>query len=141
MITDRKSLTIIRNDYCKIISVSNQKKETLQDYVLRVRNEKNLSTTDVQNNSNRKISSSYITRIENEPNKKVSPEKLQALAKGLGVPEYEILEVAGFTAPSANPVLDEALGFFSGFEELDEEDREDFKPTLVMIANEIRRKL
>ena len=90
MLLIRKSITTVRNDYCNVISVSNQKTESLQEYVQRVRREKNLSTTDVERNSSKQISSSYVTRIENEPNKKVSPEKLRALAKGLSVPEYEI---------------------------------------------------
>lgn len=68
--------------------------EDLAQYVRRVRTEKGLSTTDVENNSSRKISDAYVTQIENRRVKNVSPEKLQALAKGLRVPEDEVFAVA-----------------------------------------------
>ena len=138
-----KSLTKVSNDYCNVFSVSNQKTETLQEYVQRVRNEKKLSTTDVERNSNKQISSSYVTRIENEPNKKVSPEKLQALAKGLDVPEHELLTVAGFKnsfSPEAEK-FKQIYGFLSGYEDLAEEDKDELQPTIVMLANDIRRRL
>lgn len=143
MLLIRKSLTTVRNDYCNVFSVNSQKTETLQEYVQRVRSEKKLSTTDVEKNSNKGISSSYVTRIENEANKKVSPEKLQALAKGLGVPDYEILTVAGFknnlTPESAG--FEGIQGFLSGYEELTEEEKDEFQPTIVLLANEIYRRL
>lgn len=68
--------------------------ETLQDYVRRVRNEKNLSAVDVETRSSNTISDAYVLQIENGAAKNPSPEKLKALAKGLGVPEDEVFRVA-----------------------------------------------
>jgi transcriptional regulator with XRE-family HTH domain len=137
MTQGRKFLTTIRNDSCKIFSVSNQKTETLSEFVKRIRKEKNLSTTDVEKNSRKAISSSYVTRIENEPNKKVSGDKLKALAVGLGISEDEVLKASGFF----NENLDEIRVFFSGYEDLNEEDKDELKPMLVMLASDIRRRL
>lgn len=69
-------------------------KESLSDYVRRVRNAKGLSTTDVQKQSRGGISDAYVSRIENGEVKNVSPEKLTALAKGLDVQQEEIFRVA-----------------------------------------------
>lgn len=105
----RKSLTTIRNYSSKFFYVSNQKSETIQEFVKRVRNERGLSTTQVAKNSGKKISSSYITRIENEPFKKVSPEKLTALALGLGITEEEIFAVARGKTANKDTVINERL--------------------------------
>lgn len=145
----RKILTTVRNDYCNLISVSSQKtsvteKENLSDYVKRIRRENKLSTTEVERQSGNQISSSYVTRIENDPNKKVSPEKIKALAKGLNVPEHEILKVAGFKnslTPDSDPTFAEIGVFFSGYDELTEEDKDEIKPFLQMLASDIRRRL
>lgn len=68
--------------------------ETLQDYVRRLRIEKNLSAVDVETRSSNTISDAYILQIENGHARNPSPEKLKALAKGLGVSEDEIFRVA-----------------------------------------------
>lgn len=77
----------------KFTPVNSKRIETLPDYVRRIRIEKRLSTVDVEKQSGNRISDSYVTRIENGYVKNVSPEKLQALAKGLGVTEDEIFAV------------------------------------------------
>lgn len=100
-------MSTVINYYDNFFSVSSQKKETLQEFVKRVRNEKNLSTTQVEKKSGGTISSSYVTRIENEPYKKVSPEKLIALAKGLDITEDEIFSVARGKVPNQNSVVSE----------------------------------
>lgn len=78
----------------KFASVNSKKVETLPNYVRRIRTEKKLSTVDVERQSGNRISDSYVTRIENGYVKNVSPEKLKALAKGLGVSEDEIFDIA-----------------------------------------------
>lgn len=84
----------------RIFSVRSSKPiEDLSEYVRRIRAAKDLSTTDVENNSGRKISDAYVTQIENRRVKNVSPEKLKALAKGLGITEDEIFAVARGQAP------------------------------------------
>lgn len=78
----------------KFRPVNSKNAENLSDYVRRIRAEKGLSTVDVETQSGSRISDSYVTRIENGYVKNVSPEKLQALAKGLGISEEEIFAVA-----------------------------------------------
>ena len=74
--------------------------ETLGDFVRRTRNEKGISTLDVERLSNYEISDGYVSRIENNGVKNVSPEKLTALAKGLGVTEEEIFAIARGKKPN-----------------------------------------
>ena len=68
--------------------------ETLKDYVRRVRAAKNLSAVDVESRSLNNISDAYVLQIESGVARNPSPEKLKALAKGLGVPEDEVFRVA-----------------------------------------------
>ena len=77
-----------------IVVLSPTMSETLQDYVRRVRIEKNLSAVDVETRSANTISDAYVLQIENGAAKNPSPEKLKALAKGLGVSEDEVFRVA-----------------------------------------------
>jgi transcriptional regulator with XRE-family HTH domain len=68
--------------------------ERLCDFVRRIRKEKNLSLSDVSKRSARFgtfIAASYVCRIENEPKRRPSPDRLAALANGLGVPVEELL--------------------------------------------------
>jgi transcriptional regulator with XRE-family HTH domain len=64
--------------------------ETLADFVLRVRNEKGLSLEDVSERAGGLIGKSHINRIETGASPNPSPQKLQALAAGLGVSEEEL---------------------------------------------------
>jgi len=69
-------------------------KETLGDFIRRVRTEKNLSCADVSRRSLRfgkPIAGSYVNRIENDPKLRPSADRLKALADGLGVPADELL--------------------------------------------------
>jgi transcriptional regulator with XRE-family HTH domain len=77
----------------KSFAVNMEQIETLADYVRRVRQEKNLSLNDVVRRSGNQIANSHVSRIENGLTTNVTPEKLKALAKGLGVPEEEITSV------------------------------------------------
>jgi transcriptional regulator with XRE-family HTH domain len=91
--------------------------ETLADFVRRVRAEKNLSLSDVERQSGRhggKIASSYVSRIENGYNNNPGPGKLKALARGLDVPEDEIMAVAFGRAPKTDAEARELklLGYF-----------------------------
>jgi transcriptional regulator with XRE-family HTH domain len=74
--------------------VNRQPTEMLGDFVRRIRKEKNLSLSDVSKQSARfgaRIAASYVCRIENEPKRRPSPDRLAALANGLGVPVEELL--------------------------------------------------
>ena len=67
--------------------------ECLGDFVRRIRHEKDLSLIDVSKQSalfGLPISGSYINRIERNPKLRVTPDRLKALAHGLGVPVEEL---------------------------------------------------
>lgn len=57
--------------------------------------EKNLSAHQVERNSGGEITGSYVTRMLRGEVKRPSVQKLQSLARGLGSPLDEILQVAG----------------------------------------------
>lgn len=68
--------------------------ESLGEFILRIRTEKNLSLMDVSKRSGRgrdKIAASYINRLEVIPTRKPTANKLRALARGLDVPAEELL--------------------------------------------------
>lgn len=77
----------------KRFAVSTER-ETLADYVRRIRNEKRLSLREVSLRSGGQIANSHISRIESGEARGVSVDKLRSLAKGLGVPEDELFSIA-----------------------------------------------
>ncbi len=82
------------NILCSTDSIVNSERETLADFVRRVRKEKGYSLAKVQERSGGNIAPSYLHKIENGDVRNVSPEKLIAVAKGLGVSEDETFAVA-----------------------------------------------
>ena len=70
------------------------KKETIGEFVRRIRLERGFSTADVARRSRGTITDAYISRIENGYVKNVSIEKLQALAECLAIQENTIIRVA-----------------------------------------------
>jgi transcriptional regulator with XRE-family HTH domain len=90
----------------------NSERETLADYVRRIRNEKGLSLSDVRRASGNRIANSHISRIENGEVKGVGVEKLTALAKGLGLPGEELFAVARGTIPTNKGDADEMTLLF-----------------------------
>jgi transcriptional regulator with XRE-family HTH domain len=89
--------------YVEPIRMANRSPEPLGDFIRRIRNEKGLSCTQVSKQSGRfgkPISASYVNRIENKRIKDPSPDRLRALAHGLGVPAQDLLaRAAGLVAP------------------------------------------
>lgn len=77
-----------------------ERADTLAGYVARVLKEKRLSRRDVQVMSGWKITDAYVGSIINGRARNLSVEKLQALARGLGVDEDEIFTVARGAADS-----------------------------------------
>src|SRR5947208_12700072 len=71
----------------------------LADYVRRIRNENSLSLAEVSTRSRGRISKTHINRIENGSVSRVSLLKLRALARGLSVPEDELIAVAQGKSP------------------------------------------
>ncbi|HEX8746842.1 MAG TPA: helix-turn-helix transcriptional regulator [Pyrinomonadaceae bacterium] len=98
-------------DYDRCFTVNKKQpdnKEDLADYVRRVREGKRMSLTDVEKQSERagnKIAGSYVSRIENRHQRPegISSDKLDALAKGLGVPPEEVFAVARGESPKESP--------------------------------------
>lgn len=77
-----------------------ERAEGLARYVARVLKEKRLSRRDVQVMSGNKITDAYVGSIINGRARNLSVEKLQALARGLGVNDDEIFRVARGAADS-----------------------------------------
>jgi transcriptional regulator with XRE-family HTH domain len=107
--------------------VNRQRKESLADYVKRIRNGARLSLSEVGRQSARsgyKIAGSYVSRIENGIARNPSKDKLLGLAKGLGVPEEEVFAVAR-GKPLEEPIAREQK-LLAYFRELPRERQEDF---------------
>jgi len=102
-------------------------RESLGQFVRRIRTEKNLSCMDVSKRSARKpqrrISGSYINRIENNPKLCPTANRLKALADGLGVPAEELFARAiGFAPEGETP---EEIELLARFKELSPQRRGD----------------
>jgi transcriptional regulator with XRE-family HTH domain len=114
--------------------------ETLAEFVRRVRNEKGLSTLDVEKLSKFEISDGYVSRIENNGVKNVSPEKLSALAKGLNVTEEEIFAVARQKQPNEHAKTEERFAMLSTkFSELTGQNRLKAEILLEVLERELGR--
>jgi transcriptional regulator with XRE-family HTH domain len=74
--------------------IVDKKRETIGEYVKRVRVLKELSLAEVQRRSGNGIAGSYINRIENGYITNPTPAKLRALALGLGVDPQELFDIA-----------------------------------------------
>ena len=102
-------------------------RESLGQFVRRIRTEKNMSCMDVSKRSARKpqrrISGSYINRIENNPKLCPTANRLKALADGLGVRRKNCLrELLGFAPEGETP---EEIELLARFKELSPQRRED----------------
>lgn len=138
-----KSLLLSNLAYVKCFVVDKQRPESLADYVRRVRNEKRLSLSEIQRNSQNGINSSYVSRIENGLIRNVTPEKLRALSRGLGVSEDEIFDVArGKTAVNGSDLADDeqVAALFYDYKDLTDEDKQELRAIWEMFREEIRRR-
>ncbi|MGB8510056.1 MAG: helix-turn-helix transcriptional regulator [Pyrinomonadaceae bacterium] len=123
------------------VATEHSQNEDLADYVRRVRNGKGYSLRDVEIASLGKISKGYVGQIENRTvlGQSVTPLKLRALAKGLGVPEDEIFTVArGLPLVYEDPL--DLRGLFDGWEDATDADRAAALDDLRMIAERFQRK-
>ncbi len=96
----RDTNSTLRGASVSVLGVNTDSTESLADFVRRVRNEKGYSQPEVEKNSGFTITDGYISQIENGYIKNVSPEKLLALAKGLGVPVNLLLAVVQGKSPT-----------------------------------------
>src|SRR5215208_3309298 len=100
--------------------------EPLGDFVRRIRNKKGLSLQGVSTQSGYygpPITASYISRIENNPRRRPSADRLRVLAHGLGIPAQELLERAAGLVDSGNK--SDELQLLSRFRELSPEKKAD----------------
>jgi transcriptional regulator with XRE-family HTH domain len=140
------TLTVIAGGrFTSLSAVNNRQRqiEDLADYLRRVRNEKGMSQRDVEIKSGNRISKGYIGQIENREvlGHSVTPQKLQALAVGLGVSEDEVFAVARGKSLAIPEVFDsEIYVMFRGFDELSDEDKADLLGTIRMLAAEVQRR-
>ncbi len=116
--------------------------ESLADFVRRVRDEKNLSLTDVERQSGGLITNGYVSRIENGFVLNPSPKKLQALAKGLGISEDQIFAAARGNGPQSEDelfrmMLDE---LYAKRQEATGSEREFIDGNIRMLLNEMDRR-
>ena len=104
----------------------NRTPETLAEFVRRIRKEKHLSLRDVSNRSalrGKRISASYVNRIENNLTQKPTAYRLSALAHGLSVPAPELLARAIGVTPSGKS--GDELRLLARFRELSPERQTD----------------
>lgn len=138
----RKIIPVSINTDVNCSAVNKEKRETLAEFVKRVRLEKGLSLTDVQNQSGGRIANSYVSRIENgvADSDGVTPKKLQALAKGLGVSEDEIFAVARGRPLDDTEIVDAEMALYaSRVKKLTPQQRRDFQVAWKMAKDLIDR--
>ena len=114
-------------------------KLSLSKFVRDTRLEKHLSAGDVERNSGGRISDAYVLRIENGQVANVSPEKLDALADGLGIPADEIYRVArGLPQEKPKDRLEILAETFEG-QELTEQDWAEIEAVLKTMIDQKKR--
>lgn len=119
------------------IRMANRSPEPLGDFISRIRNAKGLSCTDVSQQSARfgePISASYVNRIENKRIKDPSPDRLRALAHGLGIPAEDVLARAAGLVASGDQ--SEELRLVTRFRELSPDRRVDVLNIVDMFHSE-----
>lgn len=136
-------LDLINFQNSKLPAMVKKTKEDLADYVRRIRAEKKLSLNDVARQSGNLISRGYISQIENRYIVSVTANKLQALAKGLGVSEDEIFAVARGKDPEGNPDFKrwKFASLFDEAEQLTPEQMAKFEILMEMARREVQRML
>jgi transcriptional regulator with XRE-family HTH domain len=69
----------------------NKEDESFAEFIRRIRYEKRLSLNDVVEKSDGQVSNAYVSKVENGIIQKPSIPKLKGLAKGLDIPESQII--------------------------------------------------
>lgn len=124
-------------------SVMGNRTEDFADYVRRVRGAKGLSLVDVESRSGGRISRGYVSQIENRHvlGSRVTPDKLRALAIGLGVSEDEVFAVARGKSPSDDPNFNKSrfAELALKFDQLPADKRIDVEALINLLDREIER--
>ena len=107
--------------------------ECLGDFVRRIRTEKRLSLADVSKRSasyGRPIAASYINRIERNPKISPTPDRLKALAHGLGLP---VEEMFARVARTMRPDEIDELRLMSRYRELSPKRKADVRNLIELL--------
>lgn len=78
-------------------------------FISSIMSKRKLSTYDIERLSGKKITQSYVGRIKNGKIENPSPDKLKALAKGLGITEEEIFSVMRGKSPNSGLIANEQI--------------------------------
>jgi transcriptional regulator with XRE-family HTH domain len=81
-------------------SVGAEIKLTLGQFLASIREDRQLSQRDVEKATNKIVSNAYLSQIENDQIKRPSPNILHALAELYAVSYENLMERAGFVAPT-----------------------------------------
>jgi transcriptional regulator with XRE-family HTH domain len=81
-------------------SVDPEVKLTLGQYLASIREDRDLSQRDVEKATNKVVSNAYLSQIENGLIKKPNPNILHALAELYAIGYENLMERAGFVAPT-----------------------------------------
>lgn len=75
-------------------------KLTLGQYLASIRNDRGLSLREVEKATDKVVSNAYLSQIETDQIKRPSPNILHALAELYAIPYENLMERAGFVAPT-----------------------------------------
>lgn len=115
--------------------------ETLDTYVRRVLRIKGLTLGEVAARSGGEISRAYICDISRGQTLSLTVRKLQALARGLDVPEEEIFAVARGAIRDNREFADSRFALLAArYRELPHEDQREIAILLDAVAREIERR-
>lgn len=109
-------------------SVEPEAKLTLGQYLASIRTDRGFSQRDVEKATNKVVSNAYLSQIENDQIKKPSPNILHALAELYAVGYENLMERAGFVAPTRSRVSTtqrhDRTGAFAGHRLTPQEEKE-----------------
>ncbi len=96
-------------------SVTAEVRLTLGQYLASIREDRKLSQRAVEKQTNKIVSNAYLSQIENDQIKKPSPNILHALAELYDVPYENLMERAGFVAPTRSRTTEQRHGRVATF--------------------------
>lgn len=73
---------------------------TLGQYLTSIRVDRGITLREVEKRTNKVVSNAYLSQIENDQIKKPNPNILNALAEFYEIPYEDLMERAGFVAPT-----------------------------------------
>lgn len=96
-------------------SVGPEIKLTLGQYLASIRDDRGLSQREVERRTNKVVSNAYLSQIENDQIKRPSPNILNALAELYMISYEDLMERAGFVAPTRSHGNDQRHGRVATF--------------------------